>query len=93
MTLAKSKHGSKPILSDAFMKKLEKSGIVDAVSNFMKFKENQAKGKMGGGKKVRNIKIKKLEDAPEAGKARSKQCTLILTEVKKSETESCYLKP
>ena len=73
------------------MKKLEKSGIVDAVSNFMKFKENQAKGKMGGGKKVRNIKIKKLEDAPEAGKARSKQCTLILTEVKSPKLKWLFI--
>ena len=46
MTLAKAKHGSKPLLSDAFMKKIEKSGIIDAITSFMKFKENQAKSKL-----------------------------------------------
>ena len=80
LTLIRSKHGSKPIMSDKFMKQLEKSGIVEAITNFMKYKEDQAKGKMSGGKKKSNIKVKKLEDAPMAGKASSMQCTLILTE-------------
>jgi len=86
LTLVKSKHGSKPILSDAFVKKIEKSGVVEAISNFMKFKENQAKGKLGGGKKARSVKIRKLEDAPEAGKTRSANCTLILTEGDSAKT-------
>ena len=73
MTLVKSKHGSKPVLSDKFIKQVEKSGVVETISNFMKYIENQAKGKMAGGKKARNVKIRKLEDAPEAGKARSQQ--------------------
>lgn len=85
LTLVKSKHGSKPILSDAFIKKVEKSGVVETITNFMKFKENQAKGKIGG-KKQKKVVILKLDDAPEAGKTRSKDCTLILTEGDSAKT-------
>ena len=37
MTLVKSKFGSKPELSPEFIKKIEKSGVVETICNFMKF--------------------------------------------------------
>ena len=50
------------------------------ISSFVKFKEQQAKGKQSGTRTV-NINVPKLKDASEAGKkGSSKDCTLILTE-------------
>jgi DNA topoisomerase-2 len=85
MTLVKSKHGSKPELSDKYIKEIEKSGIVDTICNFMKFKENQGRNKQSG-TKVAKVVVEKLVDATEAGKKNSKDCTLILTEGDSAKT-------
>ena len=85
MTLVKSKHGSKPEMSDKFIKQVEKSGIVETICNFMKFKENQGRAK-NSGTKVANVTVEKLVDATEAGKKNSKDCTLILTEGDSAKT-------
>ena len=62
------------------MKEVEKSGVVDRILAFAKFKQNQALQKKGGTKKIKLTGIAKLDDANNAGSAKSKDCTLILTE-------------
>ena len=79
MTLVKSKFGSKPELSPEFIKKIEKSGVVETICNFMKFKESQGRAKTSGTKAV-TVHVEKLHDAINAGTKNSKDCTLILTE-------------
>ena len=76
----KSNFGSTCKLSDAFLKKVEKSGILDKILAFAKFKERQALNKKGGKKVIKLTGIPKLDDANFAGSAKSKDCTLILTE-------------
>ena len=72
MTLIKSKHGSKAELSDKFMKQIERSGVIDNILNFMKFKQSAGNKKMSG-TKTANVVIDKLDDATEAGKKNSKE--------------------
>ena len=67
-------------LSDKFMKAVEKSGVVDSIMQFAKFKANQALKRKGGTKKTKLTGITKLDDANNAGTAKSKDCTLIITE-------------
>lgn len=80
LTTKKSKFGSKCDLSPSFLKKIEKSDIVTKIIQFAKFKEKETLGKKGGKKVVRLTGITKLDDANFAGSAKSKDCTLILTE-------------
>ena len=90
MTTRKNAFGSKCELSDKFMKEVEKSGVVDKILAFAKFKQNQALQKKGGTKKIKLTGIAKLDDANNAGSAKSKDCTLILTEGKVLLFESLY---
>jgi len=53
MTLAASKFGSKCKLSEEFIKKVTKSGVVDNVLSFAKFKEQQQLKKTDGHKRMR----------------------------------------
>ena len=71
---------SKVTLSDKFMKAVEKSGVVDSVMSYAKYKQNQALKRKGGTKKTKLTGIIKLDDANNAGGPKSKDCTLILTE-------------
>lgn len=81
MTLRASSFGSKYTLSDAFLKNISKSGIVDNIVRWVKFKEDEQMSKADTGKMARRLKIPKLEDANLAGvKPHNKKCTLILTE-------------
>ena len=68
----KSKHGSKPELSEKFIKQIEKSGVIDNILNFMKFKASAGNKKLSG-TKTANVVIAKLDDATEAGKKNSKE--------------------
>ena len=72
MTSKKSKHGSKPELSEKFIKQIEKSGVIDNILNFMKFKASAGNKKLSG-TKTANVVIAKLDDATEAGKKNSKE--------------------
>jgi len=72
--------GSDCKLSTAFQNKVGKSDIVDTVLAYAKFKDNQALKRQGGAKKKKLTGIAKLDDANHAGSAKSKDCTLILTE-------------
>jgi DNA topoisomerase-2 len=72
--------GSKCDLSPKFMKQVSTSGAVDAILQFAKFKQSQALKRKGGAKKSKLTGIPKLDDANHAGTAKSKDCTLIITE-------------
>ncbi|KAH9065029.1 DNA topoisomerase II [Lactarius vividus] len=80
MTLLSSKFGSKPTLSEEFMKKVSKSSIVENVLNWAKFRAEQQIKKTDGTKRNRLTGITKLSDANNAGTRTASQCTLILTE-------------
>lgn len=72
--------GSTCKLSDKFLKQVDKSDIVEAILSYAKFKQaKELKGK-GGVKKIKLTGIPKLDDANLAGSAKSKDCTLIVTE-------------
>ena len=57
-----------------------KSGVVDSVLTFAKFKAEQAMQKTGGSKRGRLSGFVKLDDANKAGTKDGYRCTLILTE-------------
>lgn len=80
LTLKPSAFGSKVGLSDSFVTKVSKSGIVDNVLNWAKFKSDQMMKKTDGNKRSRISGIVKLEDANNAGSKKGNLCTLILTE-------------
>jgi len=76
-----SKFGSKPILSDKFMKQiLDKTDLVSKVLLFSEFKMNKESKKTDGHKKNKIRDIPKLDDANWAGTKKSDECILILTE-------------
>ncbi|KAI0328009.1 type II DNA topoisomerase [Cubamyces sp. BRFM 1775] len=80
LTLPASKFGTRPTLSEDFMKKVAKSSIVDHVLNWAKFKADQQLKKTDGSRRTRLTGMTKLSDANNAGTRRAGDCTLILTE-------------
>jgi len=73
--------GSTCELSEKILKKINSSGILNVLLDYLKFKEESLLMKKTDGKKVNAIKgIPKLEDAEWAGTKKSKMCKLILTE-------------
>lgn len=73
--------GSKCEPSEKFIKDTLKSGIVDAVMSWVKFKQLEQQDKKCSAKKTSKLKgIPKLEDANDAGTKNSHLCSLILTE-------------
>jgi DNA topoisomerase-2 len=76
----KSKFGSKPEISDKFIKDLCDSGLSEKILQFSEFKEKSLAKKTNGVKKNKIRDIPKLDDANWAGGPKSDQCTLILTE-------------
>lgn len=86
MTLQIKSFGSKCILSQKFITGVDKSGIVQSVLNWAKFKESSELQKTSG-KKANKLKgMPKLEDANDAGGKNSIHCTLILTEGDSAKT-------
>ena len=76
-----SKFGSKPQLSDKFLKNIiDKTDITDRVLSFTEFKMNKQNKKTDGQKRNKIRDIPKLDDANWAGTKKSEQCILILTE-------------
>ena len=57
-----------------------KSGVIDTILDWAKFKQNQLLKKTDGAKSVRVSGIPKLDDANMAGTRDGEKCTLILTE-------------
>ena len=80
LTTPSSKFGSKCIVSDKFIDKLSKCGIIERAIALTNVKDNNNLKKTDG-KKFINIRgIPKLDDANWAGTKKSLDCTLILTE-------------
>jgi len=82
----KSKFGSKPEISDKFIKKFSEDGIVDKVLKFAEFKDKLIDKKTNGTKVNKITGIPKLDDANWAGTKKSNICTLILTEGDSAKT-------
>jgi len=80
LTTPASKFGSKANVSDKFIEKLYKSGIVEKVLEISQINDAKSLQKTDGKKKNVIRGIPKLEDANWAGTNKSKECTLILTE-------------
>ncbi len=62
------------------MKQVLKSGLLDRVLAWARFKQTAELKKAGGATKRKISGIPKLDDANNAGSAKSDDCTLILTE-------------
>ncbi|KAK3929880.1 DNA topoisomerase 2 [Frankliniella fusca] len=86
MTLQMKSFGSKCEMSPAFYNNIAKSGIVEAVLTWAKFKQQTQLNKIGGKKSSRLKGVPKLEDANDAGTKNSIECTLILTEGDSAKT-------
>tara|TARA_B110000967_G_C18896283_1_gene570893 strand:+ start:1426 stop:4923 length:3498 start_codon:yes stop_codon:yes gene_type:complete len=77
---ASSNFGSSCSVSDTFIEKIAKMGVMNAACALTEVKDNKA-AKKTDGSKTRNIRgIPKLIDANFAGTSKSKDCTLILCE-------------
>uniref|UniRef100_A0A182PWC0 DNA topoisomerase 2 n=1 Tax=Anopheles epiroticus TaxID=199890 RepID=A0A182PWC0_9DIPT len=86
MTLQSKSFGSKCTLSEKFITAVSKSGIVESVLQWAKFKAQTDLAKTSGSKKSKIKGIPKLEDANDAGSRNSLNCTLILTEGDSAKT-------
>ncbi|RKO93185.1 DNA topoisomerase [Blyttiomyces helicus] len=80
MTLRPAKFGSKCVLSDTFLNRVMKSGIVDNLLELASRKQTAQLKKTDGSKRNRIKGIPKLDDANNAGTRLASECTLILTE-------------
>lgn len=86
LTTPVSKFGSKAELSDKFIEKLYKSGIVQRIIEISQVQGQKDLKKTDGKKRATIRGIHKLDDANWAGTAKSKECTLILTEGDSAKT-------
>ena len=80
MTTPSSKFGSSCDVSDKFIEKVAKLGVMDAACALTEVKETKAAKKTDGSKTKTVRGIHKLVDANDAGTANSHQCTLLLVE-------------
>lgn len=80
LTTKAASFGSTCTVSDKMIKSIEKSGIIDNILNWAKFKQTEQLKKKSGTKRSKLIGIPKLDDANCAGTSKSELCTLILTE-------------
>lgn len=80
MTLQQKSFGSKCDMSEKFINGVTKSGILESVLSWAKFKAQNDLAKTSGKKNSKLRGIPKLEDANDAGTKNSLNCTLILTE-------------
>ncbi|KAH9638562.1 hypothetical protein HF086_000963 [Spodoptera exigua] len=80
MTLQAKSFGSKCNYSEKFITAVSKSGLVESVLNWAKFKAQTELVKASGKKQSKLKGIPKLEDANDAGTKNAHLCTLILTE-------------
>lgn len=78
--------GSKCDLSDEFVEKVAKTGVMDKAVSLTTFKEKDSLKKSDGKKRFTLADIPKLDDANKAGGAESHKCTLILTEGDSAKT-------
>jgi DNA topoisomerase-2 len=75
-----SKFGSKCEVSEKFIEKVAKMGVMDAALQLTEIKDNKAAKKTDGTKSKRVTGIPKLVDANWAGKEKAHLCQLILCE-------------
>jgi DNA topoisomerase-2 len=80
MNTPSSKFGSKCEVSDKFIEKVAKMGVMDAACALTEVKENKAAKKTDGSKTKSIRGIPKLTDANWAGTDKSKDCVIILCE-------------
>jgi DNA topoisomerase-2 len=81
MNTPSAKFGSTCQVSDKFIEKLAKMGIMDAACAITEVKENSKAAKKTDGSKTKNIRgIPKLIDANWAGTEKSSQCIIIFCE-------------
>ena len=81
MNTPSSKFGSSCTVSDKFIEKLAKMGIMDTACAVTELKGNKAIAKKTDGAKTKNISgIPKLVDANWAGTEKSKHCMFIISE-------------
>lgn len=86
MTLQSKNFGSKCNFSDKFLAGVQKSGLVEAVLSWAKFKAQTDLAKTSGKKNLKLKNLPKLEDANDAGTKNSHMCTIILTEGDSAKT-------
>ena len=80
MNTPSSKFGSKCEVSDKFIEKVAKMGVMDAALQLTEIKENKAAKKTDGAKTKSIRGIPKLTDANWAGTEKSKDCMIIFCE-------------
>ena len=80
MNTPSSKFGSKCEVTDKFIEKVAKMGVMDAACALTEVKENKAAKKTDGTKSKSVRGIPKLTDANWAGTEKSKDCTIIFCE-------------
>ena len=80
LTTLPGKFGSKCEVSEKFIEKLARTGLMETVADALKSKDVANAAKTDGRKKRVITGIPKLVDATNAGTAKSRDCTLILTE-------------
>ena len=80
LTTKEKAFGSTCSVPDSIIKKLEKSSLIDNILAWSKQKQNLELKKKSGSKRSKLFGITKLDDANFAGTAKSRDCTLILTE-------------
>ena len=80
MTLRPPQFGSACVISELFMKRVAKLGIVETTLSMVHEKEHAQLKKTDGAKRSRLTGIVKLDDANDAGSRKAKNCTLFLTE-------------
>ena len=79
LTTKSKAFGSEFTFSDKSLKSLEKGDLAEAILSFAEIKQKNDLKKKSGTKRLK-LSINKLDDANWAGGAKSKECTLILTE-------------
>jgi len=86
MNTPSSKFGSKCDVSDKFIEKVAKMGVMDAALQLTEVKENKAAKKTDGTKSKSIRGIPKLDDANWAGTEKSKECMIIFCEGDSAKT-------
>ena len=81
MNTPSNRFGSSCTVSDSFIEKVAKMGVMDAACSLTELKERSIAAKKTDGTKTRTIRgIANFIDANQAGTAQSKDCVLILCE-------------
>jgi DNA topoisomerase-2 len=86
MNTPMTKFGSKCDVSDKFIEKIAKMGVMDAACAITELKENKAVKKTDGTKSKSIRGIPKLDDANWAGTDKSKECMIIFCEGDSAKT-------